>query len=322
MVWINRKPSLFFIIFYLGMSIFLGGCSEREELSTPTFSPSETPSETATPTATRTATLTLTPTITPSPTATFGEEAWKRQSEIILRMANQEFPDCRFPCWWGITPGVTSWEVTKDFFLKNGLAMLEYRGNDYYRTGILMYGVYGQFILSDDMAWLDNDFYVLNGMIHHINIGGYYVPRGGNWKNIWPSLSPDKLIPELGMPSRVQINGGCGGVEAPTINDCDFGLFIFYDEQGIYLHYDFFTDAGIGSAICPSFDRNGGGENWFKIILKSPQDPTPIEEYDVAYGDAMIYEKATGKTVQDFYQLFLQSKKPPCFFVLPEPFTP
>ncbi len=37
---------------------------------------------------------------------------------------------CRLPCWWGFTPGETSWQTTKTFFALLGKTIEAWRGHD------------------------------------------------------------------------------------------------------------------------------------------------------------------------------------------------
>ena len=50
------------------------------------------------------------PTWTPLPTMDF----LARNTEIVRLMSTNN--DCRLPCWWGIMPGVTSWQEAQQFF--------------------------------------------------------------------------------------------------------------------------------------------------------------------------------------------------------------
>lgn len=175
--------------------------------------------------------------------------------------------------------------------------------------------------LDKEIIGLDVYFYVYKKIVQRINIGDYYGTPGNTWRTTWEALSPEILIPLLGKPSRVQISGGCGRGEGSTTNDCMYGLYVFYDTRGIYLHYSLYTNLGYDTLVCPTFGNNGNTNQWFKIILKLPDNTTPIEQYDEGYHQGISYEKATGKSLDDFYQLFLQTKNPPCFRILGEAFS-
>ncbi len=174
--------------------------------------------------------------------------------------------------------------------------------------------------LDPEILGLDIYFYVYKNIVQHMNIGDYYGTSGNAWRTSWATLSPENMIPMLGKPSRVQIYGGCSGRKGEA--SCGYALYVFYDIRGVYLHYSLSTDLDSSTFICPTFGDGGNANNWFKIILKSPEDPTRIEKYDEGYYPGLSFEEATGKTVEDFYQLFLQKNSPPCFRVLGELFSP
>lgn len=79
---------------------------------TPTAFPTQTSTITTTPTAKPSATTTPTPTqtrtpeITPLPT---------EQVQAWIKEQMKTNPSCRLPCWWGITPGKTTWIEAQAF---------------------------------------------------------------------------------------------------------------------------------------------------------------------------------------------------------------
>ena len=318
-----KKVYIFISLFLMLLSLSLTQCSfETKSIPTTTNTVSRIPSETYTHTFLPTSTPTSSPTITLTPINTLTQEQWAKQFETIRELLITPFPDCEFPCFWGITPGKTSWLEAADFLAKNQLAFYEYEQAAYYfGSGWQMFQVDIQ-KLGQEILGLDVYFYVYKNIIQHINIGDYYGTPGNTWRTTWAALSPDKLIPMLGKPSRVQIYGGCGGSEGSTMNDCMYSLYVFYDTRGVYLHYSLYTNLGYSGYLCPTFGNGGNVDQWFKIILKSPDDVTPIEKYDEGYQPGLSFEKATGKALDEFYQLFLQAKNPPCFKVLGEAFSP
>lgn len=105
-----------FSVFLLFILIFLGpACNNTSlpvsSLESPTLSP--TIGVTFTPTLTLTPVPSVTnssvPTLTPIPTLLVAEA---REMVLSLYKNNGE---CKFPCWWGIEPGKTSWSLTKNF---------------------------------------------------------------------------------------------------------------------------------------------------------------------------------------------------------------
>jgi len=84
--------------------------------STPTTTllPSQTATLTKIPTLTplpsQTATLTKIPTLTPLPTYISYEEDIRAFNKLLRTNGG-----CQLPCWWGITPGETTWDETHQF---------------------------------------------------------------------------------------------------------------------------------------------------------------------------------------------------------------
>jgi len=75
--------------------------------ATPT--PSLTPTLTPTPTSTSTPTPTATPTLTPLPTLPL------QDAKNLVQELFETNRGCLLPCWWGITPGQTTWGEARQF---------------------------------------------------------------------------------------------------------------------------------------------------------------------------------------------------------------
>ena len=77
-------------------------------------------------------------------------------------------------------------------------------------------------------------------------------------------------------------------------------------------------------SICPIFAEGGNMADSIHIILKSPDDQTPVEKYDIVYFADLAVDigDAAGITLQEFYGLFIQADQPPCFEVPDSAFRP
>jgi len=119
-----------FSVFYLG----IGSCSGVGEIESPsTLSPAYTAKTIFTPTIELTTTssvLTMT-TQTPSPTnlptltliPTLSPAKMDQKVEELIETNG----GCNLPCWWGITPGETTWGEAKNFFLQYNPEILSTR---------------------------------------------------------------------------------------------------------------------------------------------------------------------------------------------------
>jgi hypothetical protein len=131
------------------------------------------------------------------------------------------------------------------------------------------------------------------------------------------AFAPEKLVPALGVPSRISIDPSLGG--EGTITSVGYDLYIVYDQLGIRLTYSVSDDLSNKYKICPTFGVGGNTEDSVGILLDSPNDNVPIETYDESgvQARAIPIEKAAGITPEEFYNLFIQTSKPICFNVLP-----
>lgn len=141
----NKPLAYLFVLLFITIS----GCqvsTEPEVLSTITPSPSAT--LTGTPTWTPTASQTLFPTYTPTSTQTSTKTAtntltatWTPVSTMNaeaalerIRELYQYIEPCKFPCWWGITPGQTTWAQARQI-----LSEIQPEQGPYYREILTRY---------------------------------------------------------------------------------------------------------------------------------------------------------------------------------------
>src|SRR5262245_28586986 len=111
---------IFFNPTLLSLMLLAVGCSSPTVSSviTPVWTPtagSVLLTHTPLPTSTPTFTSTPTPTQTPLPTWTPRPTLPPAQAEALALDLLTHNADCRLPCWWGFTPGQTSWQVARSF---------------------------------------------------------------------------------------------------------------------------------------------------------------------------------------------------------------
>lgn len=120
---------LFLLLFVVGCTATTMDCS-----ATIAASVTQTATKQATATVTRKPTATVTPTKTLYPTAMVeptnesrptlaAEDAQQFEAWLQERQAVNE--NCRFPCWWGITPGESTWEDVVAMYQEWGEIELE-----------------------------------------------------------------------------------------------------------------------------------------------------------------------------------------------------
>jgi hypothetical protein len=279
-------------------------------ISTKTFSPSVTKisSSTFTPFPSPTDTMIQ----IPFSTLTLTKVAQQHANIVQLLETNG---GCELPCWWGITPGITTWEEVNHLWNNAGITP--------FKQDTQWYGISDSYFSSKSVLSSSFMFDVSGGIIEYIIVeaNGGFDPKDSDFHEMWASLAPEKILPLLGVPSRVEIYSAYGpgeGANTYTFHD----LYIFYDERGALFVYRVKDDLNSIYKICPTFSDDGNTENTIKIILKSSDDSAPIEKLDDRYQSTKIHslEEATKMTLEEFYKLFTEGKKLICFDTLPSVF--
>lgn len=211
--------------------IFLSGCKDSPTISPPSSSgvpitsmstsiviPSSNPSVTYTPSSKATATYQPAATIALTPLPIIPKDKVRAKFDQLYAYNN----GCSLPCWWGITPGITTWREALHFLHQFDQVSRMEEDQKYPLTEnpsefthvILRFP--GPF---PDVGFTRVDFEVQNGIVVAIrlaqDIGGWMFPL-------------KKLYAEYGQPDRVFI--------APescqeNLNSCDANLYLVYDEK-------------------------------------------------------------------------------------------
>jgi hypothetical protein len=111
------------------------------------------PTPTFTPTASITPSPILTKTLQPSrtPLPTLSEE----EADIRVKQLRNDNGGCSLPCWWGITPGETSWDDAKAFLqtidpsVGDSTKPSHYSFSYQFPEGPSGYGVFAEFDIND-----------------------------------------------------------------------------------------------------------------------------------------------------------------------------
>jgi len=223
--------------------ILISGCSTTQSIITsptptfsnflpPTWTPpiTSTPTTTLTPTATKTMTQSLTPSFTsiitqtsapsliPLPTIPF--DSLTLEFEILL--ANNR--GCRLPCFWGMTPGNTTFAELEQFAHQFPADLVSIEENQviiYYitsKTGDTTFSV---------------KFFVGNDLIHSINLSvdtaRYYVTL-------------PKLFISYGMPTKILIG--------PPEYEVNPTMLVLYEDQQFMGKYWLYPNPSDNSFYC------------------------------------------------------------------------
>jgi hypothetical protein len=262
-------------------------------IGTTTFTETET-STPITPTPTRTETPF--PSITPLPTLA--------NSEVQNYLTNliQNPGSCKLPCWWGLTPGTSSWQDVKDFMFHIGIKNI----GGAYHTLEKNFDIANPFIQQNIMI-NENDNILSNIWF---SVAGYYSPS--QFQSIWNLYTPKKILASYGKPSRIYFSISTVNDQNPAGKKIGEGytMWLFYDPQGFLIRYE-----GLGKVqnqnihICPTLGYEAIDSLYF--YLQDPTSSTLLEymvdgfqgEFGKSGFETLPLEKATGLSIDQFMGL-------------------
>ena len=235
------------------------------------------------------------PTATPAPTLCPDEE-----QALVLDLL-QDNAGCRLPCWWGFTPGETTWQTAQAFFAslgKSPAADHDPRGTVNYTVSLRV----PEWI--DQEGHIQQDYVVRDGIIEVI------ITDPGDSQ----SYTLPQVLAAYGQPTAIWIR------TFSAVADRDDGVVPFfvllhYQQEGFLIRYVGFTHKEDGQIpICP---QQAGGVLW----LWSPKrEMTLTDIANIGVGgfptdevsDYRSLEEATGMSVEEFYQTFMQPDNQTC----------
>lgn len=283
-------------------AIYLAGCTASGPLPSPTTNINETatpepsliPSSTSTPTPTRTATPTATATHKPLPTLPLPEAIEKMQE--LLEMNG----GCAFPCWWGITPGKTTWNEVLDTLQPIAWRMSSLKNHPVYKDKVTR----EFYFAMDDQPTLMNSLMVI------------FVLKKETMEIEWivsgQSYDLEKLLLNYGIPEEIWITAN--GI--PVTGPVDYTVHLFYSDKGIM--------AGINN-YAGMVHKNGEDfakvcntaliDNATGMLFWPPDTRIEHQEFFVEYeriNEFLSIQTATTMTLEDFYNLVLSGGPGDC----------
>jgi hypothetical protein len=253
-----------------------------------THSPTQAPSQTPAPPASETPLPTVTITPTPVPQWTPLPTLLDTQAEQTLVGWLGGTPDCLFPCWGGITPGVTTWQEAKQIL---GAVVNVQEINE---NSTCIFGS------CKDIDWQNRTNHDLNGyivsrsnnIIYGIFLEGYHPT---------PTMRLDRILTLYGKPDKVF-------VEAYNyINpDIAFYLTLSYPNHQFIIHFVWsayysnnkytacIQNESINVFVMP-VEEPWTGDYIYKLVNPGGQNPQlfrPIED------------ATTDMTIDQFYNKF------------------
>ena len=229
------------------------------------------------------ATKTAFPSQTPIPIPTLPPE----QADKLLRELLWNNPECSAPCFMGVTPGETTLEEANSLFTPldpwyycelddnhNGQCSTSHR----FDTDLSIY------------IWLS----IESGIVKNLQIP-ITLPNSQSHqtRKDWWVVSPEYLIEQYGVPSKVNIFADLG----PTLT---YAIDMYFDANNMIYSYGSY-DFGVDMRICPKSDRFESISIWMgKDPINPPLETVPLEE-------------ATAMTLEEFSNLLTSDIDGACF---------
>jgi len=237
------------------------------------------------------------PTQTPLPTIDI-----EKQKESILELIKTN-GNCKLPCFLGITPGVTSWETTKNIILSTGVKYSDMLMSDgtHHFTG---------FDTKDLEISMVMEFVEIDGTVEYIGSGlGDLNNNLSPTKIDWTPYQLNSVLSNYGPPSRVLIN--IGKPRGPSYTT-GYELWLIYSDLGLNLYY-----SGSGLKIEPTFhvcpnSRGSDGIEALSMFIQSSNYKKLPQVVTDMMSSAKDLQDVTNFSIQDFYQTFKQDDTSKC----------
>ena len=238
-----------------------------------------------------------------------------QEREGFVREMLTSSSNCKLPCWWGITPSITTWAETEQLLQYLGARIGASPGYD---PDTVFHGTAG---FDFEGLSLKNSlsFQEYNGIIDAILIRSDGYNKLEEFQVLWRDYAPPKVIMTYGVPDRVWLTIP----SSFTSEYRGYYLWLFYDKTGFMIRYHGqVLDAPI-LHICPRF----GGDGYIaqiEIRMQSPDSSLPLDRFDAILEDVrkrtdtgklrVIHsiQEATGLDEKELYRIFVQ-ENPACF---------
>lgn len=214
---------------------------------------------------------------------------------------------CELPCWWGITPGKTTWAEMVDTFARHGIRFSE--------AGKLDLGAHDQKSYED---LLDVTFQKEEGLVSGIdvNLADFDLLAQSGYRDLWQKYALDKILSRDGIPTQVQLELTVGAPCWSPGMRTYYDLWLTYQDRGLSIRYpgELIRD-NQGWYVCPAAGQFQGLE----IRLRSPKDSKSAVilagEEDAPFRFGGTLQDLTHFSPQQFYEVFKQIPRAQCLLV-------
>lgn len=265
---------------------------------TPALIPSNTPTISTTPIPTTTPTIQSTVLETPTPTPTLTDTELRQLALDLLENNN----GCQLPCWWGITPGQTTWDTAYELIRIFDRVPRRVTVNSEYMFYEPVIPLPSGVFEYDEVA----HFYsVRNGIVERIEMP---VSRGDLPDGYLTQYTLPMLLTTYGPPTEVWVSTYRAAFEN---DDLPFYVVLFFPDLVIVASY---SDNGVRQG---DFVQGCPQENPVSYLVLMPPDINQTFKQAVGVSSAfnMDYlplEEATGMDVTTFYETFKNPDNTTC----------
>jgi len=193
---------------------------------------------------------------------------------------------CELPCWWGITPGKTTWAEARIFL--EGFSV--YVGE----TGGVQIPLPAPY---SNATYMDHGYSIKNGIVDHIDIYNF---------NLAPNYYLPKFLETYGQPTEIWIQT----FSQEEIGQQNFTFDLFYLDKGILIEYGIATpieDAAVEGKLKNCLR---GADSPFIYLWSPENNKMSSQDAKQKFIDTRwlpepksLFE-ATGMDVKTFYETF------------------
>lgn len=206
--------------------------------------------------------------------------------------------ECSSPCFWEIIPDQTTLGEAQDFFAYLGRPLVRTftQGDKAFYGSIL--GLGNGLVVSVVLKVQNELISDVDARISLVNYRGPSLPRE------WLAYSPETLLLQYGVPSRVMVGLPTYPTD-PASSDPGrhYYLTMFFDSENLIVEYRQKRGTSNPYYVCPLTDQFDGIRLWFGV---SPEHPP---------SGGVSLEEATFLTIEQFYELLTHPAETPCFYL-------
>jgi hypothetical protein len=241
-----------------------------------------------------------TPSLTPLPPLSQAEQ------EMLVTDLLHKKDNCKLPCWWGIIPDETSWELVRDKIIGLGLSIYTYSSSN---GGIFGTGFY----IKDHSFSVGPIIYTDEGRIRVIEVESETTPRPTEiiygdpyYMKEMEQYNPSNILSTYDEPDKVLVY--VTDIKDPVIGD--YFILLIYEKLGIIVQYwGRSEDKNSMVQLCPNkaaismwlWSPNGGlsWENAFSHTANSS-----AEDQQRFLSQFLPLEAASRMSVDEFFVKF------------------